>query len=299
MRLPYFIDANLPHTNLTRTYSYTTTNGSTGNITVPFYSNTLQRPSPNDGGILVGFSGVNSWYHSGAFSIRKPFSHQVELLLNYTWAKAMDMSQVPGQFGTFNGTDTILDPFNLKNPGTLSEWSRSDLDLRSRFVGSIVWSPKVELSNMFARYAANGWTLSGTATEASGLPLTAGMTGNASGGIEGGVTGGSVGNSPSPSNGRAPMFKRNSFPSNGIRNIDARVSRDFAIHEGIKLQIFAEAFNLVNRKQALGYYTTAYQYGGTTSIIPFTGPTSLGNISSTSSTLYGPRQMQFTAKLFF
>ncbi|WP_035349551.1 TonB-dependent receptor [Edaphobacter aggregans] len=299
MRLPYFIDANLPRTNLTRTYTYTTPSGSTGNITVPFYSNTLQRPSPNDGGILVGFSGVNSWYHSGAFTIRKPFSHQVELLLNYTWAKAMDMSQVPGQFGTFNGTDTILDPYNLKNPGTLSEWSRSDLDMRSRFVGSIVWSPRVALSNMLARYAVNGWSLSGTATEASGLPLTANMTGNASGGIEGGVTGGSVGNSPSPANGRAPMFKRNSFPSNGVRNIDARVSRDFTIREGIKFQIFAEAFNLVNRKQALGYYTTAYQYGGTTSIIPFTGPTSLGNISSTSSTLYGPRQMQFTAKLFF
>jgi hypothetical protein len=304
MRLPYFIDANLPRTNLTRTYTIRTsaTGPATSTVTVPFYSNTLSRPSPNDGGILVGFSGVNSWYHSGAFTIRKPFSHGVEVLINHTWAKAIDGGQVPGQFGTFNGTDTILDPFNLKNPGALSEYSRSDLDMRNRFVGSVVWTPTVGLANRYARYAVNGWSLSGTATEATGLPLTATMSGNASGGIEGGVTGGSVGNSPSPSSGRAPQFRRNSFPSNGVRNIDARLSRDFPIHESIKMQLFVEAFNLANRRQILGYNTTAFQYSttqGPFDIVPYTGTPGFGTPSSTSSTLYGPRQMQFTAKLFF
>ena len=303
MRLPYFIDANQPHTNLTRTYSIrpSATGPVTSKVTVPFYSNTLSRPSPNDGGILVGFSGINSWYHSGAFTIRKPFSHNVEVLINHTWAKAIDGGQVPGQFGTFNGTDTILDPFNLKNPGTLSEYSRSDLDMRSRFVASLVWAPKVGIANRYANYAVNGWSLSGTATEQTGLPLTAGMSGNASGGIQGGATGGAVGNSPSPSSGRAPQFRRNSFPSNGVRNIDARVSRDFPLHENIKLQLFAEAFNLVNRKQILSYNTTAFQYSNTTDIIPFAAnaSSSFGTPSSTSSTLYGPRQLQFTAKLFF
>lgn len=307
MRLPYFIDANLPQAS-SRTYTVTDfSNTPTGAITVPFYqcqnpaNCSASRPSPNDGGILVGFSGVNSWYNSAAFTIRKPFSHQVEALINYTWAKSIDGGQVPGQFGTFNGTDTILDPFNLKNPGTLSEYSRSDLDMRSRFVGSLVWSPKVGLSNRYASYAVNGWSLSGTATEQTGLPLTAGMSGNASGGIEGGVSGGSVGNSPSPSPGRAPQYKRNAFPSNGVRNIDARVSRDFPIHEGIKLQLFAEAFNVVNRKQQLGFNTTAFAYGTGNSIVPFqtNAASAFGTPSSTSSTLYGPRQIQVSAKLFF
>lgn len=302
MRLPYFIDANLPHTNLTRTYSVTNfANQSMGTVTVPFYSNTLSRPSPNDNGILVGFSGVNSWYHSGAFTIRKPFSHQVEALINYTWAKTMDGGQVPGQFGTFNGTDTILDPYNLKNPGTLSEYSRSDLDMRSRFVASIVWSPTVGISNRYLSYAVNGWSLSGTATEQTGLPLTAGMTGLASGGLQGGVTGGAVGNSPSPATGRAPQYKRNSFPSNGVRNIDARISRDFPLHENIKLQFFAEAFNIANRKQQLSFNTTAFAYSGTNAIVPFVtnAASAFGTPSSTSSTLFGPRQVQFAARLFF
>jgi len=310
MRLPYFIDANLPHTTQTQTYTIrpSATGAATGTVTVPFYSNTLSRPSPNDGGILVGFSGINSWYHSAAFTIRKPFSHGVELLLNHTWAKAIDGGQVSGQYGTFNGTDTILDPYNLKNPGTLGEYGRSDMDMRNRFVGSIVWAPTVTLANRYASYAANGWSISGTATEADGLPLTATMSGNASGGIsgDGGVTGGEVGNSPSPSTGRAPQFKRNSFPTNGIRNIDARVSRDFHLQGNIKLQILAEAFNLANRKQILSYNTTGFQYGNTvlgiTDIIPYvtTNPAqAFGTPSSTSSTLYGPRQVQFSAKLFF
>ena len=303
MRLPYFIDANQPRTSLTRTYQIrsSATGPVTSTITVPFYSNTLSRPSPNDGGILVGYSGINSWYNSGAFTIRKPFSHDVEVLINHTWSKAIDGGQVPGQFGTFNGTDTILDPFNLKNPATLSEYSRSDLDMRNRFVGSIVWAPRFSIANHYASLAANGWGLSGTATLQTGLPLTAGMSGNASGGIEGGATGGAVGNSPSPSAGRAPQFRRNSFPSNGVRNIDARLSREFAIHENIKMQVFVEAFNVVNRKQILSYNTTAFQYNNTTDIIPFVtnAASAFGSPSSTSSTLYGPRQMQFTAKLFF
>ncbi|MDE1176654.1 MAG: TonB-dependent receptor [Edaphobacter sp.] len=300
MRLPYFIDANLPHTNLTRTYTVTNTAGvAQSTVTVPFYSNTLSRPSPNDGGILVGFSGINSWYHSAAISIRKPMSHQLEALINFTWAKTIDGSQVSGQYGTFNGTNTILDPYNLKNPGTLSEYGRSDLDMRGRFVGSLVWQPVVGVANPFLRYAVNGWSLSGSATEQTGLPVTAMMSSSAvTGGIEGGVTGGAVGNSPSPATGRAPQVSRNSFPGPGIRNIDTRLSRKFTIHEGVNLQLSAEAFNVVNKKQIISVSTTAYQYNGATTIAPYTS-TPFGTPTSTSGTLYGPRQLQFTARLNF
>ena len=67
------------------------------------------------------------------------------------------------------------------------------------------------------------------------------------------------------------------------------------------MQVFVEAFNIVNRKQILAYNTTAFQYSNTTDIIPYvTAPAlAFGTPSATSSTLYGPRQMQFTAKLFF
>ena len=54
----------------------------------------------------------------------------MEFVANYTLAKASDGGQVPGQFGTFNGTDTPIDPYNRK-----LEYGRSDLDQRQRFVG--------------------------------------------------------------------------------------------------------------------------------------------------------------------
>ena len=42
-----------------------------------------------------------------------------------------------GQFGTFNGTDTPIDPYNRK-----LESGRSDLDQRQRFTGNVVWIPQ-------------------------------------------------------------------------------------------------------------------------------------------------------------
>ena len=121
----------------------------------------------------------------------------------------------------------------------------------------------------------------------------------------------------SGTNGRVPdaIASRNSFKGPGLHNVDARISRDFTIHEGIKLQVFAEAFNVANHRNILGVSTnlftfvtpgTAYNGGTcpatgsngcivplTASAVPFAGTT------STSSLLFGPRQIQLTAKLFF
>jgi hypothetical protein len=299
MKLPYFIDSNLPKANQSRTYTVTEANGTTSQISVPFYAASNPRPSPNDGIILTGYSGINSWYHSMATSIRKPMSHGLELLVNYTWAKAIDGSQVSGQNGTFNGTNTILDPFNLKNPGTLTEYTRSDLDMRGRFVGSVVYTPVFAIPNRYARLAANGWSLSGTATEQTGLPLTANMSGNVTGGIDGGVTGAQVSLFASNSSGRVPHLRRNSFPGPGIRNVDARISRDITIHDGIKMQFFMEAFNVANRRHIIAQNTTAYQFNSATTIGVASQATPFGTPTATSSVLYGPRQLQFTAKLFF
>src|SRR5262249_44464000 len=80
MRLPYFIDVNQPGPSTTRTYDVSNTAGVlTQRVTVPFSPSTSVRPSPGDGSILTGFSGLNSWYHSLAATIRKPMGHGFEL----------------------------------------------------------------------------------------------------------------------------------------------------------------------------------------------------------------------------
>ena len=209
-----------------------------------------------DAAILTGFSVVNSWYNSMAFTFRKPFSHGLEVVANYTFANATDGGQVSGVNGTFNGTDTPVDPANLK-----AEYGRSDLDMRERFVGSLVYAPKLNfISSAPLRYIANGWMISGAATEQTGFPLTAAMSNYPSGAPDGGVTGAELSLFNSATGGRAPQVPRNGFAGPGVRNIDARITRDFPIHETIELEILGEAFNLLNHQNVLGVNTTAFSY---------------------------------------
>jgi hypothetical protein len=349
MRLPYDIDVNQPHATTTRTYTILNaagavdpTKGNNGTVTVPFTPINTLRPSPNDGNVLVGFSGVNSWYHSGAFSFKKPFSHGLELLVNETWAKALDMSEVSGGNsvqngggGTFQGTNIFLDPFNIKGKygngiNMTGEYGRSDLDIRSRFVGSIVYTTtfKTGLSKSF-NYAINGWEISGTYSAQSGTPLASLMnntlpTGTYAG-LDGGATGLAVTLNDSPGAGRVPFLRRNNAVFAGVHNMDARVGRVFPIHNQVNFSVYAEAFNLANHRQALAVASSAYQYispgakdagSGITCpatqiapcIAPYTGPTAttngdtatpFGTPTTTSGVLYGARQMQFIAKLTF
>jgi hypothetical protein len=128
--------------------------------------------------------------------------------------------------------------------------------------------------------------------------------------------------------GRPPQIGRNSIVGPGFNNIDTRISRNVPIHENIKLQFAVDAFNLLNHKIVSGVNGTYSAYNaaaapststpspscnvnaqtpGTSAsplqgcIGPFTGTglSAFGAISGTNNGLYGPRQMQFSAKLFF
>ena len=138
LHLPVFIDANLVGQKPTglRTYDIRNSAGVTTSVyTTPFYL-PADRANPALGSLNTGFSSANSWYNSMATTIRRPFDHGLELLVNYTWSKALDDDQVSGTYGTFYGGNPVLDPNNLKG-----EYGRSDLDVRNRFVGSLVYQP--------------------------------------------------------------------------------------------------------------------------------------------------------------
>ena len=66
--------------------------------------------------------------------------------------------------------------------------------------------------------------------------------------------------------GRPPQIGRNSINMPGFNDFDIRVSRDVPIHECIKLQFTADAFNLLNHQIITGVnstYTTFLAPGGT------------------------------------
>jgi hypothetical protein len=233
----------------------------------------------------------------------------------------MDGGQVSGVNGTFNGTDTPIDPFARgKRSGRSAEYARSDLDERGRFVASVVAAPTVNrfVENKGVRYALNGFTVSGSVTAQTGQPLTGVLASAPVSKIgDGGITGAELSLFNSGTPGRVPdqVAGRNHFTGPGIHNVDARISRDFTIHEGIKLQLFAEAFNVANHKNILGVSTSLFTFvtpgtaynggvcpatGNNGCIVPLAASaTPFAATTSTSSLLFGPRQVQLTAKLFF
>ncbi len=327
LRLPVFVDANLigqtPHG--LRTYAVTNSAGQTSSLTEPFYLST-DRANAKLGSLNTGFSVANSWYHSLAVSFRRPFANGLEVLANETWSKAIDDDQVSGAFGTFYGGNPPLDPNNIRG-----EYGPSDLDLRNRFVGSVVYQPKLLPDNKAFKYGIDPFVFSGTYTVQGGLPVVAALSGypgssgasSALAGADGGVTGGVMSSgSGTATAGRPPQIGRNSQRAPGLQNLDFRVSRDIPIHENIRLQFLGEAFNLANHRIITGVNSTYSTYvapstaatstcrassvaltdgatfGGC--LAPYVSATAGFNTpSSTNNLLYGPRQLQVSAKLFF
>ena len=327
VRLPVFVDANVDPNSLLTNKTYQYTNPLTGQITQQQQDIYVNRIDGTVGTVATGFSDVNSNYHSMVTTIHKPLARGVEILANYTWAKAMDGGQTYGGNGTFNGTDAPLSPFAQGHrSGRSAEYARSDLDIRSRFVGTLVGRTQLPIGNRFAAYAVNGWQLSGTYTAQSGEPVTATVSGSISyltTGVLGtpgralttdaGVSNAAFTSGPSA---RVPNFVagRNSFKGPGVHNLDARVSREFPLFKDrYHFELAAEAFNLANHRNILSVNTAIVAYlapgsGGcpaattgnvgclgrlSASTAPFMTP------ATTSNVIYGARQLQLLGRFIF
>jgi len=303
LHLPESYDANLAPATKTETYDVLDSAGATAlTVTEPYYTN---RIDPSSGLILNQASVINSWYNGLVLTLRKPMSHDVELLFNYTYSKALDDGETAGTNGTFFGTDAVLDPFNLKQ-----DYSYSDLDQRHRFVGSVVWQPNYfRNENAVVHQIADGWTLSTIVTAATGLPLTPqiGTTFLYPGSVDGGMTGAVVSTFASATGGRAAWIRRNAFNLPNFTNVDFRLGRSFTFAERYRLDFMVDAFNLFNSTIVSGENSTAYTYSGPLSkgvcsthtngcLIP---STSFLSRTATTSALYGARQLQYGVRFEF
>ena len=332
LHLPVFLDANLlgqtPHGS--RSYNLLNANGSIQRqLTVPVYLTSDRRDTRLES-YNTGFSAANSWYNSLAVTLRHPFEHGLEMIANYTWAHASDTDQVQGAFGTFFGGNPVLDPNNLR-----AENGLSDIDVRNRFVVTFVYQPHLFDENRFLKQAIDGFLFSGTEIASAGQPIVASMSGTVynggatSYGADGNIYGGAMSSSTgAPTTGRPPQIGRNSIVGPGFNDFDFRISRDVPLHESVKLQFIGEAFNLLNHTIATSVAGTYSQYTALTAptaktpnpacssatnsaapagapvqgcISPYTGTgvNAFGAVNGTNNVLYGPRQLQVSAKLFF
>ncbi len=281
----------------------------------------------------TGFSAANTWYNAMVVSLRKPFAKGLEFMGNYTWAHASDTGQVGGSNGTFYGGDVPLDPNNIRG-----ENGQSDIDARNRFTLTFVYQPTWSVENRLARSVINGWSFSGSEIASSGQPVYLGISGSAifsgstsatSYGDDGGIYGGAISSgSGGATNGRPPYIGRNSIPMPGWNDADLRLARKFAIHENMSLDLTLDAFNFLNKTIVQGVNSSYSNYvAASASVVlpnntklacsgtgaapsgstlqgcfsPYSGggATAFNVKSTTSSNLYGPRQLQVSAKFSF
>jgi hypothetical protein len=293
-------------------------------LTVPVYV-PADRRNTSLASYNTGFSVANTWYNSMAVTVRRPFANGFEVLGNYTWAHASDTGQVGGANGTFYGGDVPLDPNNIKGENGLS-----DTDIRNRFSASFVYQPRILMDNKIVKNVLDDFMFSGSVIASQGQPIFLGMSGTVysgstsktSYGAEGNIYGGAMSSSSGfATTGRPPQIGRNSIIGPGFHDVDFRVTRNIPIHEKIRMEVIGEAFNLLNNTIITSVNTTHSLYttasatstacpAGQTSADgtpvqgciapnPATGVSQFGTMSGTNNALYGPRQLQITAKLFF
>ena len=199
-------------------------------------------------------------YHALDVTLAHRFSERASMLLSYTWSHAIDNvdPDIPGQ----NPNDPRLTGDTEKGSAIF--------DQRHRFVlsGSYIAPLKI--------------TLGGVATLASGLPYNI-VTGANNSGDTGGVTDRPVIN--------GVVVARNAGRGKAIYDVSPFIERPFAFGEHVRLSLRAEAFNVLNHANFVGYNGT---WGnGATPPATFGTPT-VGITSQLQA-----RTLQFSAKLGF
>jgi hypothetical protein len=330
MRLPIYIDTNIDPATAEFNHTYQYTNPTTGAVSQNQQEVFSDRLFNNLGLMDTGFSVINSNYHSMVTTIKHPFSNNVELLVNYTWAKAMDGGESVGNYGSYSGGDVALIPFAQGHrQGLGAEYARSDIDVRNRGTITLTALSGFAIANRYEKYAIDGWRLSGTYTAQTGEPVDPTISiGSLSAYIPAQKGSTYALTDGGPSNAvqtlysaatRVPTFVagRNSFKGPGIHQLDISVTRDFPITERYHFEISAQAFNVVNHHEIFSVSSTYLSYtkpgsGTCPAYSVITNPNALGCLGplsstatqfeaplSTSGTIYGARQFQLAGRLIF
>jgi hypothetical protein len=127
----------------------------------------LQATDPRFGAVTQLSTGANSHYHGLQLTATKHTSHGFEGQLNYTFSRCMDEVS-NGGFLQFSAGG-ILSPL----PGELSRnYGPCDYDIRHNLTGQYVYQLPVKVQNHRLGYALNGWQVSGTVFEHSGIPFS-------------------------------------------------------------------------------------------------------------------------------
>ena len=253
-------------TYINKTYNILDSTGAVVSaVSLPLF---FQRQDPRTGAIPFSNSTANSMYNGVTVTLRKPMSHGVEILANYTLSKATDNGEgfLTGSGGEGQIGESPLNPLNLN-----FEQGPSGIDSRNRFTASAVYAPTFakKFTNKLAKEALDGWAISTIFTAQNGTHYEGTVSGSSRQkvtingvtytGVDGGMTG-VVGSTGNPGSGRIGFVQRNFYELPNLFNDDIRLTKQFSIKERYHIEIRGEAFNVANSTLVLAVTPTAYGY---------------------------------------
>jgi len=255
----------------------------------------LLRPYPQFTTINPLFSsGASSTYHSMQVTANKRLSHGMQFQASFTWAKVLDNGQ------------SYQDSYNVNG-----ERGLSDIDVARRLVVSYVYELPFGRGRHFGKNAPGavnallgGWQFNGITTFAAGTPIAIsasnttgiftetirgnnnGKSGKLSGPVDERLTGyfdKTVFSQPAPFTFGNLSPRVSDIRTDGIRNFDMSLFKEFSVVERVRLQFRAEFLNAFNTPR----------FGGPNTSVT---SSSFGIITSQANS---PRQTQFGLKFLW
>ncbi|MEO6326499.1 MAG: TonB-dependent receptor [Thermoanaerobaculia bacterium] len=192
------------------------------------------RPFTNFRRIIQFQSTAESNYNGLTLDLQKRFSHNWQARIAYTYSKVLDTKPDATAVVAGGGDDG---KFAQDSRDFGDSYGPGDADQRHRLVISGYWALNYAggIKNGVMRGILSDWALSGILTVQSGQPYSA-------------IIGTDINNDLNSRNDRAPGFGRNTFNYETFISLDPRITKEIPFGgSGIRLQLIAEAFNLLNR----------------------------------------------------
>jgi hypothetical protein len=262
------------------TTTFTNDKGETFDL--PVYSPT--RPFSNFARVLAFQDTAESNYNGLTLELNKRYSNHWQARLAWTYSKVMDTK--PDATAVVPGTDDskfAQDPLNLQG-----DYAPGANDVTHRVVLSGVWSlDYFDGSDFLTKWVLSGWAVSGIFSYSTGQPYTPTVAAGA--GLSPDLN-----NDGNRSNDRAPGWGRNSFRLPAQVSLDPRISKTFGFGP-VRLELIAEAFNLLNNSNVSGVRTVYYSYNAVGGKPTLVTQAAFGTPTASS----GPRTIQLAAKIVF
>jgi outer membrane receptor protein involved in Fe transport len=240
------------------------------------------RPNPAFGRITLFDSGADSEYDGGFIQLTKRFSQNLQMLMSYTFSKAIDSAPDATSVVVGNAGDDAKVAQDTLQPNL--ERGLSVNNIRHRFVLSAVWDLNYakSMSNSAARALLSGWTVSTIFQAQSGQPVSMGATGDPE-------------NDGNNYNDRVPLVGRDTLTGPGLGSLDLRLTREIPIKERVRLRLIFEGFDITNHANWATIQNNMYTFKSGV----FTPTTNYQTNLTMQPQGVGARVFQLAAKIIF